>query len=140
MSDNTLKVVGGTDVSVNEETTPETPDDGGFTEELPPLPVDPRSFDARIAGIERCSVARELAKHHSSIIAFDVKREQERREAEGLPPTDERRLFRERWLEVCSRRHPDPDEYVEFIKAKSSRFVDWGDIGTLWNESPAEAI
>jgi hypothetical protein len=42
---------------------PEPPDE--FTEKLPPLHVNPTSFDARIAGIESCSVARELTKHYS---------------------------------------------------------------------------
>jgi hypothetical protein len=124
-----------------------TPEEGAeaaeFTEELPPLRVDPTSFDARIAGVEPCSVARELAKHWGAVTAFDVEREKARLEREGQPPMsewDEDKLFREKWLGHCATRHPNPDELVQFIKSKASRFVDWGDIGRLWNESPAEAV
>ena len=105
------------------------PDDG-FTEELPPLQIDPRSFDARIAGIEQCSVVGELAKHRCSITAFEIDQEKARRARDGeAPAEDEDKLFRQRWLEVCSRRHPDPAEFIEHIKRKASRFVNWGDIG-----------
>jgi hypothetical protein len=45
----------------------------GLTEELPPLDIDPTSFDARIAGIEPCSVIRELSKHHAGVAGFRVK-------------------------------------------------------------------
>lgn len=114
-----------------------------FTEELPPLQVDPRSFDARIAGIENCSVARELAKHFASVTAFEIQQEAARRERQGelpLSTTEEDKRFRERWLEHCSKRHPNPDEFVEFIKRKTNRFINWGDVGTMWRESPAEGI
>ena len=114
-----------------------------FTEELPPLHVDPTSFDARIAGIEPCSVARELAKHWATVTAFEIEREARRREAQGDRPIsqyDEDKRFRELWLEHCKRRHPNPDKLIEFIKRKASRFIDWSDVGSLWNESPAEAI
>lgn len=35
---------------------------------------------------------------------------------------------------------PHLDEMVASIKSKAARFVSWGDIGTLWNESPADAV
>ena len=114
-----------------------------FTEELPPLRVDPTSFDARIAGIEPCSVARELAKHWAVVTGFEIDQEAARREAKGEPPiseADEDKRFRERWLEHCTSRHPNPDELVQFIKRKASRFITWGDVGTLWKESPAEGV
>lgn len=114
-----------------------------FTEELPPLHIDPRSFDARIAGIENCSVARELAKHWATVTAFEIEQEAARREAKGEPPiseVDEDKRFRERWLEHCTQRHPNPSDLVQFIKRKASRFINWGDVGTMWKESPAEAI
>ena len=57
-----------------------------------------------------------------------------RRAGEVGPPENEDKLFRRRWLEVCARRRPDPDELVEFIKRKASRFIDWGDIGSMWKE------
>lgn len=57
MNKTELKVVeGGEQTATPIEQSPERTD--GFTEELPPLHVDPTSFDARIAGIENCSVAR----------------------------------------------------------------------------------
>lgn len=46
-----------------------------FTEELPPLHVDPTSFDARVAGVEPCSLLRELSKSWGSISAFEVEQE-----------------------------------------------------------------
>jgi hypothetical protein len=142
MSKTDLKVLeGGEQATALIEQTPEHND--GFTEELPPLCVDVTSFDARIAGIESCSVARELAKHWSTVTAFEIDQEAVRRRGQGeapLSPEDEDKRFRERWLENCTRRHPNPDELIEFIKRKASRFIEWGDIGTLWKESPAEAI
>jgi hypothetical protein len=43
------------------EEQPEAPPE--FSEELPPLHIDPTSFDARTAGVEPCSVVREISKH-----------------------------------------------------------------------------
>lgn len=57
-----------------------------------------------------------------------------------ISPEEEDKRFRELWLENCTRRHPNPDELVQFIKRKASCFINWGDVGTLWKESPAEAI
>jgi hypothetical protein len=134
----TLKAVGKADEQRGEAQVASE-----FTEELPPLPVDPRSFDARIAGIEPCSVARELAKHWGTVAAFDAEPEKARLAREGQPPMsewDEDKVFRERWLERCSTRHPNPSELVQFIKRKASQFINWGDVGSLWNESPAEAV
>jgi hypothetical protein len=34
----------------------------------------------------------------------------------------------------------DLDEYVEFIKSKSVRYIDWGEVGQVWNASPRDAI
>jgi len=140
MSENILKVVAGTDVPDDDAATSPASSGGDFTEELPLLRIDATSFDARMAGVESCSVARELAKHWCSVTAFEVEQEQMRQAREIGPPEDEDKLFNKRWLEKCTRRHPDPDELVEFIKRKASRFINWGDIGTLWKESPAEGI
>jgi hypothetical protein len=142
MSKPELKVVeAGEQAAAQRQDSPVQADE--FTEELPPLHIDPRSFDARIAGIENCSVARELAKHWASVTAFEIKQEAARREGQGESPlsdAEEDKRFRERWLEHCTKRHPNPDEFVEFIKRKASRFISWGDVGTMWRESPAEAI
>ena len=66
---------------------PEAPPE--FSEELPPLQVDPTSFDARMAGVESCSVVRELSKHWSRVAAFQVEQEQLRSRKAGEPPLDE---------------------------------------------------
>jgi len=142
MSKTELKVVeGGKQAEALIEESPEHAEE--FTEQLPPLHVDPTSFDARIAGIENCSVARELAKHWAVVTAFEIEQEGARRKAQGqppIPPDEEDKRFRELWLENCTRRHPNPDELVQFIKRKASRFITWGDVGTMWKESPAEGI
>src|SRR5215207_335500 len=67
------------------------------TEELPPLEVDPTSFDARIAGIELCSVIRELSKHHAGVAGFKVKQAELRGEVKTHE--DEQRVLREAWEE-----------------------------------------
>jgi hypothetical protein len=73
MSKTELKVVDGDEqASTPIDKSPEQADE--FTEESPPLHVDPKSFNARIAGIESCSVARELAKHWALVTAFVIER------------------------------------------------------------------
>ena len=97
----------------------------------------------RIAGIKSCSVARELAKHWGTVTAFEIEREAAQREAKGEPPiseADEDERFRELWLDKCTRRHHSPNDLIEFIKRKASHFITWGDAGSLWKESPAEAL
>jgi hypothetical protein len=142
MSKTELKVLeGGEQEIASTQDSPESVDD--FTEKLPSLHVDPTSFDARIAGIESCSVARELAKHWATVTAFEIEQEAVRRKAKGEPPISEEyedKRFRELWLDNCTRRHPNPDDLVQFIKRKASHFITWGDIGRLWKESPAEGI
>jgi spermidine synthase len=97
MSKPKLKVVEADEQAANQtQDSREQTDD--FTEALPPLHVDPTSFDVRIAGIENCSVARELAKHWASVTAFEIEREAARREGQGEPQlsdADEDKRFRE---------------------------------------------
>jgi hypothetical protein len=111
---------------------------GEPTEELPPLRIDPTSFDARIAGIEPCSVIRELSKHHSSVAAYELEQAQLR--GEGKTYDECERIQREAWLRQWEKRPEDLDEFVEFIHRTAVRFIDWGDIGQVWNASPADAI
>jgi len=82
MSKPELKVVENNDQSSDAIQEALEPADS-FTEELPPLHIDPTSLDARIAGIESCSVARELAKHWASVTAFELEQEAARRQAKG---------------------------------------------------------
>ncbi len=91
-----MRVIADTDVPAETDTASESAASDTFTEELPPLHIDPRSFDARVAGIEPCSVARELAKHHSSVAAFEVEQEQARSGRAGEDPADEAELLRKR--------------------------------------------
>jgi hypothetical protein len=120
----------------NTEEKPEEPPE--FTEELPPLHIDPTSFDARIAGVESCSVIRELSKHNSCVAAYEV--EQAEMRGEVKTHEERHRLQRERWLRQWERKPEDLDEYIEFIKRKALKFIDWGDLGQLWNASPRDAI
>lgn len=108
------------------------------TEELPPLRVDATSFDARIAGIEPCSVVRELSKHHFSVAAYEVKQAQRRGEAQTYEESE--RLHREAWERQWEKRPEDLDELVELIKSKAAQRISWGHIGQVWNASPADAI
>jgi hypothetical protein len=110
-----------------------------FSEELPMLSVDPTSFDARVAGIESCSVARELSKHWSSVSAYEVGQAEQR----GEVKTHEERvalqttLWRRRW------EPKDPaqlEEHIQYIKRKATRWINWGDIGQIWNADPRQAI
>jgi hypothetical protein len=109
-----------------------------FTEELPPLSVDPTSFDARIAGIEPCSVVREFSKHWSTVSAYEIERAVERGE---VSREDEREARREAWRR---RWEPIPndklEEHIQYIKRTAARFIDWGDLGQLWNADPRAAI
>lgn len=59
-------------VETPEEQPAEVPE---FTEQLLPLSVDPTSFDARLAGVEPCSLLRELAKHWGTVTAFQIEQE-----------------------------------------------------------------
>src|SRR5688572_2049876 len=96
-----------------------------FTEELPPLSVDPTSFDARIAGIEPCSVIRELSKNYAGIAAYKV--EQAKLRGEIKTPEDAERVQREAWEAQSKKRPEDPDGYVEFIKSRAVSRINWGD-------------
>lgn len=123
-----------------------------FTEELPPFRVDPTSFDARVAGIEPCSVVREISKHWSSVTAFEVEQEMLRGELKRPEeaPTHEEAWKRElalraRKRELWERRwEPKPDEqleeHIQHIKRTAARFISWGDLGQLWGSSPRDAI
>ena len=125
-------------VEKTEGTSQESAGAAGLTEELPPLEIDPTSFDARIAGIEPCSVIRELSKHHAGVAAFKVKQAELRGEVKTHE--DEQRVLHEAWARQWEKRPEDLDEYVEFIKRKAVRYIDWGDVGQLWNASPRDAI
>ena len=124
------------------EKTNEMPEEGPglpeFTEELPPLSVNPTSFDARVAGIEPCSVIRELSKHHAGVAAYKVEQAKLRGEVET--PEDAERVHREAWEGQWKKRPEDFDGYVEFIKSKAMSRINWGDLGQVWNSSPRDAI
>ncbi|MDQ3820447.1 MAG: hypothetical protein M3362_22585, partial [Acidobacteriota bacterium] len=77
MSKTELKVVEGGEGNEDQESPRQITE---LTEELPPVKVDPNSFDARIAGIESCSVVRELSKHWSVVAAFELEQEELRGE------------------------------------------------------------
>ena len=66
-----------------------------FTEELPPLHVAPTSFDARVAGVEPCSVILELSQHYAGVAG--VKVEQAELRGEVKTHEDEGRVLREAW-------------------------------------------
>ena len=115
-----------------------------FTEELPPLQVDPTSFDARVAGVEPCSVVRELSNHHSSVAAYQLKQEKRLRERAGEEPLGEMaerdrhgELWRAKWE---TKPNEQLEEHVRYVKRIANHFIDWGDIGTLWNANPRDAI
>ena len=135
MSKTELKVVEGGEQAAAPEAAEQAVE---FTEGLPPLHIDPTSFDARIAGIEPCSVIRELSKHHSSVAAYEIERATLRGEVKTYE--EGRRLQREAWERQWERKPEDLDEYIEFIKRKAARFIDWNDIGQVWNASPRDAI
>jgi len=124
------------------EIAKETPEEGqraaGLTEELPPLHIDPTSFDARIAGVEPCSVIRELSKHHSCVAAYELEQAQAR--GEGKTYAECERIRREAWLRQWEKRPDNLDEYIDYIKRTAVSFLDWGSIGQVWNASPRDAM
>ncbi len=122
-----------------------------FTEELPPLSVDPNSFDARIAGVEPCSLLRELSKHWGIVTAYEIKQETLRGELapkEGETAQEHwereqkiRERKRELWLRKWEPKAGEElDEDILYIKRKAARFIDWGDLGKLWNADPFAAL
>lgn len=136
MSKTELKIVDSQDQTPIQELSEQSV---AFTEELPPLQIDPTSFDARMAGVEPCSVVRELSKHWSVISAFEV--EQEKLGGKVMTEQEERERRRELWRR---RWEPKPDEkldeHIQYIKRIAARHIDWGDLGQLWSASPADAI
>jgi len=123
-----------------------------FTEELPPFHIDPTSFDARTAGVEACSVVREISKHWSTVAAFELEQEkqggkiktpegakthQESWEAEQILRERKRELWLKRWEPKSDE---ELEEHIQYIKRMAARFIDWGDLGQLWNSSPRDAI
>lgn len=123
-----------------------------FTEELPPLRIEPASFDARVAGIESCSVVRELSKHWSMVVAYELEQEKSRGElkAPEEAKTHEEYLEAEQALSERKRllwlRRWEPkseeqlEKHIQYIKRKAAHYINWGDIGQLWNASPRDAI
>src|SRR5918994_3987162 len=85
----------------------EGPQAAAFTEELPPLRVDPTSFDARIAGVEPSSVVRELAKHRSHVAAYQVERARGRGEVQPQSYAESERLHQEAWERQWQERPPN---------------------------------
>jgi hypothetical protein len=126
-----------------EQQTSEVSEVPGLSESLPPLQVDATSFDARVAGVENCSVAREVSKHWATSIAFTIDRE-----VEKVDPADyvaQHELKQRLWLEQWERkRQPLPSkemqEHIAYIKSKATRFIDWDDIGQIWNTDPRGAM
>ena len=149
MSKTELKVVEGGEQVETQGSVEQAVD---FMEELPPLHVDPTSFDARMAGVEPCSVVRELSKHWSSIAAYEVEQEQirgelkKREEAKTHEESWEaeqaiRKRRRELWLRKWEPKSDEQlEEHIQYIKRKANQYIDWGDIGQLWNASPGDAI
>lgn len=136
-------------VAPSDEKPEELPE---LTEELPPVHIDPNSFDARMAGVEACSVVREISKHWSTIAAYELEREvrqgeiknpqeaktyQESWEAEQALIERKQELWQRKW-EPKSDEQLDQD--IQRIKRTAARFINWGDMGRLWNASPRDAI
>lgn len=147
-----LRAVEPAEARAEESQSVETQGEPEFTEELPPLRIDPTSFDARLAGVEPCSVVRELSKHWSVVSAYEIERELLRGE---LKNPEEATTHPESWQReqaLRARKHelwlrkwePKPDEqleeHIQYIKRKAASFISWGDIGQLWNASPRDAI
>jgi hypothetical protein len=110
-----------------------------FSEELPSLQVDATSFDARIAGIEECSVTRELSKHWSSVAAYEVKCAEERGEVKTFE--ERRELLTKQWRRKWEPKDPAQlEEHIKYIKRTATRWITWGDIGQMWNADPRGAI
>ncbi|MBA3804544.1 MAG: hypothetical protein H0X14_02360, partial [Acidobacteria bacterium] len=128
-------------VAPSDEKPEELPE---LTEELPPIHIDLNSFDARMAGVEACSVVREISKHWSSVSAYELEQEKLRGE---LKKPEEQKTHQEVWeaqqalrarkRELWLRKwEPKPDEqleeHIQYIKRTAARFIDWGDMGQLW--------
>ncbi|HEV2862569.1 MAG TPA: hypothetical protein VGX48_16260 [Pyrinomonadaceae bacterium] len=141
-----------TNLKAVEKTEERPEEEPQFTEELPPLSVDPTSFYARAAGVESCSLLRELSKHWGTVTAFQLEQEQLRGELKkpGEATTYEESWEREKAIRARSRElwlkkwEPKPqeelDEDILYIKRKATQYIDWGDLGRLWNASPLDAI
>jgi hypothetical protein len=135
-----------------EKTDAQPAEEPQFTEELPPLQVDATSFDARVAGVESCSMLRELSKHWSCVSAYEIKQELLRGELarpEGGETVQEsferekkiRERKRELWLKKWEPKTGEElDEEITYIKRKAAQFISWNDLGTLWNGDPAAAL
>lgn len=141
MSKTELKVVenGEQNIAAAQESKQATYE---FTEELLPVSVDVNSIDARIAGLEYCSVAYEIRKHCSSMAAFDVEQENLRRKQENLPPLtyeEEDAMLKEAWQRHLRKKKEDYDEHLSFLRRRPVRYLDWGELRYAWNESPADA-
>jgi hypothetical protein len=145
MSKTELKIVeGGEQAEPTAQELPEQQEE--FTEELPALHIDPTSFDARMAGVESCSVARELSKHWSVVAAYELEQEQlhgaietpeEPWKAEQALRERKRELWRRKWEPKSEEALED---HIQYIKRKAARYIDWGDLGQLWNSAPRDAI
>jgi len=135
-----LKAVESTDPQAEESVGAASQGDApaALSEELPPLRIHPTSFDARIAGVEPCSVVRELSKHHANIAAYEIRQAERRGEVRTFEESE--RIQRESWERQWEKKPEDLDDYIEFVKSKAMRFINWGDIGKVWNASPPEAI
>ena len=141
-----FRPLGSEEILLKAEEPPE------FSEALPPLTVDPTSFDARVAGAEPCSVVREISTHWSAVSAYQLEREKQRGEVkapEEAATCQEsweaeqalRARHRELWLQKWEpKSDAELEEHVRFIKRKAMQYVGWGDMGTLWNASPRDAI
>lgn len=145
MSKPELKIVEGAEQA--ESTVQELPEQQEeFTEVIPALHIDPTSFDARVAGVEPCSVVRELSKHWSTIAAYEL--EQEKLHGEINTPEEPwkaEQALRERKRELWRRKWEPKseeaiEEHIQYIKRTAARFIDWGDLGQLWNAAPLDAI
>lgn len=121
------------------EAEPQASEVPEFSEELPPVQIDATSFDARIAGVENCSVARELSKHWSSVAAYEAEAAQRRGEVKTFE--ERRELQKTLWRRKWEPKDPAQlEEHVQYIKRKATRWIDWGDIGQMWNADPRHAI
>ena len=136
-------------VEKSEERPEELPE---FTERLLPFSVDPTSFDARVAGVGPCSILRELSKHRGTVTAFQIEQEklrgdlkkpeeatthQESWEREKAVRARNRELWLQKWEPKTA---AELDEDLEYIKRKAARYIDWHDLGTLWNADPRAAL
>jgi hypothetical protein len=145
MSKTELKIVEGVEQSESPiQESPEQTEE--CTEELPPLQIDPNSLDARMAGVEPCSVVREMSKHWSIISAFEVEQEkqhgqiktpEESWKAEQVLRERRRELWRQKWE---PKSEEQLEEHIKYIKRTAARHISWGDLGDLWTSSPGDAL